>query len=161
MKKFIRKLICATALTFAVVAVFAMPITVNATDLPIDIDAIRTQDNTDQRITPHFSTDLFTEDSQRASEAVVAQFARRQETSVYLFSAVPYEDEVNIREHIVTTTNNLALFSVPTNYSHVNIPTSDVALSNGTIALTIAICAVIGFIFAMALRKKRQVEDVC
>ena len=137
-----------------------IPLPAAAVDLPIDINAIRSQGSMERQHTPHFGTNLFTPDSRRASEAVYAQFKQRQETSAYLFSAVAIAYEMEINEHIMNMAYNLALFATPTNFAHVSIPPPDAAISNSFIALVIATSVITGLILAFALKKKKQATDV-
>lgn len=145
---------------YALLLMLLLPHSVSAGGLPIDIDAIRPQGSINQPLIPHFSTNLFTPDSQRANEAVYAQFIRRQETSAYLFDSVFVRYEIDIFERIMNAAYGFALFTTPANYSHISMPVSETTISNGLIALVIGISVIVGLIIAFALKKKRKATDV-
>jgi len=131
------------------------------TDLPIDINAIGRQDSTAAPVT-RFGTSLFTEDSVQINNALAQQVRHRQETSAQLFDIVSAEYVIEPLEQIADSAGRLALFSTPTDFSHINAPAQETPISIWVIVLVLAVCAVGGFILAVALRakKKEQTKDV-
>ena len=75
----------------------ALQIEISDTDLPIDITAIGRQGVIDGPITTRFGAHLFTADAQRINEALAEQVRRRQESAIYLFSAVSFAFSSTVR----------------------------------------------------------------
>ena len=130
-----------------------------STDLPIDITAIGRQANTNaNHLQPatRFGTHLFTPDAQIVNEALAAQIRQRQESYVYLFDEVSFDFAIDPHIQLLSTADSLALFSQPTNYSHITMPQEEEPLPIWIFALVLAACAIIGFIWAMTNRAKKK-----
>jgi flagellar basal body-associated protein FliL len=140
----------------SIVLLFALTM-VYASDLPIDINAIGRQDNTNTRITMRFSTHLFTADSQRANDALAEQINRRQQTANDLFQVVPVGDTVDIYAQIAYKASSLGLFSTPATFNHINMPAPEEPLSIWIIVVVLAACALGGFIWAFTVKSKKAV----
>ena len=125
-----------------------------AADLPIDINAIGRQDNTNSRITLRFNTHLFTPDAQRVNEALAEQINRRQQTANDLFSTVSFDYSVNVYAQIAYTAGSMGLFVTPADFRHINTPTSQEPLSNWIIVAVLVACAIGGFIWALIAKAK-------
>ena len=128
-----------------------------AAGLPIDINAIGRQDNTNTRITMRFSTHLFTADSQRANDALAQQINRRQQTANDLFQAAPVGDATDIHAQIAYKASSLGLFSSPAAFNHISMPASEEPLPIWVIVVVLAACALGGFIWALMAKSKKSV----
>lgn len=134
-----------------------LPITVTAEDLPIDINAIGRQ-HIEHQINVRIGEGLFSEDSAIVNAAQHELIRRRQDTALELFSYIPDQTEIDTIDFIISRTNSVGLFSVPTNYSHIVVPPQPQPLSTGIIIATIGICVVLGFVATLIYRKKKERE---
>lgn len=144
------------------VLVVAFPITAAAADLPIDINRIGQQGNTGQHRHghTHFGAGLFTQESRRVNEAMAAHLLRRQEASLdSLFNTMPVERIFDPYEHIANVANGFALFSVPTDFSHIYIPAQAEAIPTWVFVLTISLCMATGFVLAVVMIQKKRGDE--
>ena len=155
-KKIIAVLICIVTLSLCI----AIPLL--AEGLPIDINAIGRRGLRDDQPTVRIGAHLFTADAQRVNYAFEEQIRRRQAIASYLFADVPLNYEVEPHEQVINTTTSLGLFSQPANFANVNIHQTADPVPLWIFALLIPICALGGFIWAIAShrKKKGQAESV-
>ena len=133
------------------------PVPLHAADLPIDIDAIRRQPTTDIQLPGQFRTNLFTDDSRILTDAVEEQNRLRQESASELFSearALYYP--VDSRDRLAQTVESMALFSTPTDFSHVSMPSQEDEIPTWLIVIIIAAASFVGFLLAMIVRSKKK-----
>lgn len=140
----------------------ANEITVNPTDLPIDITAIGRQDVRTTHITTRIGAHLFTDDAARVNYALTDRIRQRQGTALYLFENVYFNYEIDPHARILSASTDLALFNHPTNFSSINTTQHVEELSSWILVALIAVSAVIGFIWAIysKAKKRRKEADV-
>jgi len=149
-------LLCITALTLCTANL------AYATDLPIDINAIRRNEAREDQITTRIGAHLFTADGERVNYAMAEQMRLRQSTAQYLFETVPPNYEIEPHTQLLNAAVNSALFAQPASFSNITPPQPAGSISIWVVIPIIALCAAGGFVWALVsgAKKKGQQERV-
>ena len=152
----ISKLILCTVLT-----TICLSITLYAGDLPIDITAIGRQEASTGRVTYRIGAHLFTADSQSINAVFADRIQRRQDIALSLFASVSFDYDIDPHDRIMNIASDLKLFSQPTYTITFNNDQDSQEIPIWLMALALALCAVVGFVWALksiASRKQRNVD---
>jgi len=153
-----KPILCIVAVFMMLTSTASLLTLLHATDLPIDIEAIRRQPVIDIQLPGQFRTNLFTDDSRVATDAVEAQNRRRQGTSSYLFQETVVISPVSPQYRLTQAVENTTLFSSPTDFSHVRMPQAEDEFPTWLIVIIIITASVAGFALALAMRSKKKTE---
>jgi len=142
-------------ISFSFMMTLFLCLTVQATDLPIDISAIGRQETSDVQITERIGANLFTDDAQRINDLLDERIQLRQESVLYLFD-VPHIHEPN--PHAMDV---VGLFVVPLDFSSINMTqiNDSEPIPLWVMVLVFSICATLGFIWAMFSRAKKRERE--
>ena len=141
----------------AVTLLLLLSITASATDLPIDIDAVRQQEGYDDAITARFDVELFSPEAQEVSDAIAekAQGERATAASNLFRGTYPRQAET-ANEQITAAADELALLSQPQNYSGQSSQSSAEELSIWVILLVAVACIGGGYALARVLMRRKK-----
>ena len=139
------------------VAALVFSTTAYAADLPIDISAVGRQPVGLNHPTARIGANLFNADSQRVNELLAEQIRNRQASTNYLFAAVPTNDEVNPHLHMINTAEEMALFNQPV-FLNFNMPEYEEPIPMWVTVSILAVCAGIGFIWALVSMSKKSAK---
>jgi len=128
----------------------------HAQDLPIDINAIRRNETRAPHQATRAGIHLFSDDATRINEAQAQQIRQRQATASYLFAAVSPNLEPDPHMQIITAASGSALFANPTSISNITPPPPTAPISMWLVIPIIAICAIVGFIWALKSSRKKK-----
>ena len=147
-KLFIIVVVCALIGTSLVAA--------RATDLPINIDAIRQHEGYDDAVTARSNIDLFTESSQKVSEYMAEQIRlNREMASTALFETLQFGQTIDLPNQVIAAAEDFALFVQPVNYSNVKMPADTALIPLWLMILLFVACAVGGFAIARIIAQRK------
>jgi len=130
--------------------------TTYAYDLPIDINTIGRQEAPTSRVTHRIGANLFTEDARYVNYLLARQIYQRQETALTLFETVLYSYEISPQIRVMTTANELDLFSQPINFATFNTVQEMSGIQIWHIVVVLFVCSMGGFVLALHSIEKRR-----
>ena len=131
-----------------------------ATDLPIDIDAIGRQVAPTGRVTHRIATHLFTADAQRTNYALAQRIRQRHEIAFTLFNTPTIHYQPDPHTRIMETADNLALFTQPLNITTFGMEADSNQIPIWLVVTVLAICAIGGFLLALRSTAKKRRKNV-
>jgi hypothetical protein len=133
----------------------------DSTDLPIDITAIGRGERTEALVSLRFfEMDLFSAHSQAVNDAMARQmYYNRLMMNSGLFHSFEGLRAIDINERTAYAAANLNLFAQPVSFRSIGQTDMDDAIPIWVIVSVMAVCAVLGYVFArMFVAAKEQKE---
>ena len=126
-----------------------------ATDLPIDMDALKNQQYSGDAVTPRFNIDLFSDKAGAVTEAIAA-YQRQQQTETVggLFTGPHELASVDAAAQIAGTASGWGLFATPSTHSGVSAAHGSGAIPAWVVVLVLLVCAGGGLLLAYRLQKR-------